>query len=847
LKNSIHLITAMSSLAKNSPAIAAIFFAAFLRAADALALANSAPANNSADAYSGISGPGEPAQGSGLGGWRSGREGVRYKGPHPKAGWQLDWDAKETSTDKVIELGLLPPIKPIWELHLRDTIITLGGDGIYYMTGSSGDNIWDRNDGIELWKSADLKKWDYAGLVWSLAKDATWQKGARYVWAPEIHYLKGKKIYVLTLCVGGGVNGTGFLVSSSGKPEGPYINPFKPDARITGGIDSTIFEDDDGKIYYTWGRGDTIYQLKDDLSGFADAPHHIELDSASQEKARVLGVRSGVGSEGPSLFKRNGKYLIGILAPAMKSLVKTSLIATASLLSVTFLHAADTPTNAPPASPTPPASAPVILTPKPAPTPRINGPKIFGVRPGSPFLYSIPATGDRPMTFAADGLPDGLKLDPATGRVTGSLMTPGEHKVMLRAKNALGAVEKPFRIVVGEEIALTPALGWNSYNCFGERVTQDLALRAARKMIALGLDRHGWTYVNMDDGWQGKRGGLNNALQADSERFTDIKAMVDEIHAMGLKAGLYSSPWVVTYGGKLGGSAENPEGTSQRWPGNAPKNKRVLPFAIGKYRFTYQNAKQFAEWGFDYLKLDWGPVEMPETKEMHQALRATGRDIVLSLSNNHIKNLFPIIGEVAPWAQSWRTTTDIRDVWGRVANDIGFAQDKWAPYCRPGHYNDADMLVVGHVGGWSSRTLHPSNLTPDEQYTHISLWCLLTSPLLIGTDLEKMDDFTLSLLTNDEVIDVNQDTLCMQAVRVGGAGDLKVYAKPLDDGSLAIGLFNAGTNTAPVTANWSDLKLTGQQRVRDLWRQKDVGVFADKFEAIVAPHGVALVKIEKTK
>jgi alpha-galactosidase len=504
--------------------------------------------------------------------------------------------------------------------------------------------------------------------------------------------------------------------------------------------------------------------------------------------------------------------------------------------------APSTPTQGQPSSNDIPQA--VVLTPRPTDTPRINGPKIFGVRPGSPFLYSIPATGDRPMTFSVTGLPAGLRLDPATGRISGMLKTPGEHKVTLRAKNALGSAEKPFRIVVGEEIALTPPMGWNSYNCFGVNITQDKALRAARAMIALGLDRHGWTYINMDDGWQArKRGGPLNALQADPQRFTDIKAMVDEIHAMGLKAGLYSSPWTVTYGNRLGGSSENPEGA---WDPNADfkakKNAKALPFAIGKYRFTYQDAQQFADWGFDYLKLDWGPVEAPETKEMHQALRLTRRDIVLSLSNNHIKSLFPIIAEVAPWAQSWRTTTDISDVWGRVANDIGFAQEKWASFARPGHYNDADMLVVGHVGGWSNQ-LRPSRLTPDEQYTHISLWCLLTSPLLIGCDMEKMDDFTLSLLTNDEVLDINQDTLCRQATQVAGQGDLKVYAKPLDDGSVAVGLFNVGSSEATVTADWSDLKLIGARRVRDLWRQKDLGTFEGKFEAAVPSHGVVLIKV----
>lgn len=497
-------------------------------------------------------------------------------------------------------------------------------------------------------------------------------------------------------------------------------------------------------------------------------------------------------------------------------------------------------TSSPPA---PTATAPYILTPKPAATPRLNNPKVFGVRPGAPFLYSIPATGDRPMTFAAEGLPKGLQLDSATGRITGTMEFPGEHIVTLRATNALGTAEKRFRIVVGEEIALTPSMGWNSYNCFGVKITQDKMLRAARAMIALGLDQHGWTYINMDDGWEGRRGGPLNALQPDPERIPDVHAMVEQIHAMGLKVGLYHTPWIISYGGRLGGSSENSEGA---WPAQADfkakKNARVLPFAIGPYRFTYQDAQQFADWGFDYLKYDWGPVEMPETKEMHQALRRTGRDIVLSLSNNHIKNLHAIVADVSPWAQSWRTTTDISDSWGRMAHDIGFAQEKWAPFARPGHFNDADMLVVGHVGGWRDET-RPTRLTPDEQYTHLSLWCLLASPLLIGCDMEKMDDFTLGLLTNDEVLEINQDSLGKQAVQVSGQGENKVYAKPLDDGSLAVGLFNLSSAPAKVTAVWPELKISGQQRIRDLWRQQDLGVFSDKFDATVPSHGVLFIRL----
>lgn len=485
------------------------------------------------------------------------------------------------------------------------------------------------------------------------------------------------------------------------------------------------------------------------------------------------------------------------------------------------------------------APLPASLTPTPSTAPRINGARIFGVRPGSPFLYSIPATGDRPMTFTADDLPVGLSLDAATGRITGMLRTPAEFNVTLRAKNHLGTAEKPFRIVVGEALALTPPLGWNSWNCWGREVSQEKVLRSARALVAAGLDRHGWSYVNIDDGWQGERGGPRQALQP-NEKFPDLKAMADEIHGLGLKVGIYSTPWTKSYAGHLGGSSENPDGREDdSFRAAAPRNRNVLPYAIGRYRFVEQDARQWAAWGVDYLKYDWGPVDVENTRAMATALRATGRDFVLSLSNNAARNIFGIVGDLAPLAQAWRTTTDINDNWSRVV-EIGFSQDSWARYQSPGHYNDADMLVVGQVG-WGSP--HPTKLTPDEQYTHISLWCLLGSPLLIGCDLEKLDAFTVGLLSNDEVLEINQDTLARQAVQVGGRGDLRVYAKLLDDGSWAVGLFNLGPDRATVAANWSDLKLAGPQRVRDLWRQKDLGVFPDRFETEVSAHGTVLVRL----
>ncbi len=489
-------------------------------------------------------------------------------------------------------------------------------------------------------------------------------------------------------------------------------------------------------------------------------------------------------------------------------------------------------------APEAPASAPVILTPPSPKTPLIHGPKIFGVRPGSPFLYTIPATGDRPMTFSADGLPAGLKLDETNGRITGALGQAGTFQVTLRAKNSLGAADRAFKIVVGDDIALTPPMGWNSWNCWGGGINQEKVLHSAHAMVKAGLDQHGWTYVNIDDGWQGARGGELNAIQPNPKAFPDIKGMVDEIHGMGLKAGIYSTPWVTSYAGHVGGSSENADGAwDHTTMTKGPKNQKVLPFAIGKYHFFTNDAKQWAAWGIDYLKYDWAPNELPETKEMEDALRASGRDIVLSLSNNTTNSLFNIIGDMSKVANCWRIGGDIGDSWGSIVGH-GFHQDKWAPFARPGHWNDPDMFEIGASGGGK-----PKRLTPDEQYAHVSQWCLVSAPLLLGCDLDHLDDFTVSLLNNDEVLDVNQDELGKEATSVSKQGDLEIYARPLADGTWVAGLFNLGNAPASVTLKWTDIGISGSQKVRDLWRQKDLGAFTDSFSSPVNPHGVVLVRV----
>ena len=268
--------------------------------------------------YEGVSGPGKPVQGDGLGGWVSGTAGTRYSGPDPRPEYIIDPTICDGSA---VKAGLVPPIIPAMELHLRDSQVTLGGDGYYYLCGSPGDNIWAYTKGIELWKSPDLKEWEYLGVVYDFDTAtekwvSRWHpkepKAARAVWAPEIHYIKGNYYIAFCMCRGG----CGILKSTSGKPEGPYRSAFAYDGPITGGIDATLFEDEDGSVYFSWGGGQKIARLKDDLSGFAEPFRTIEFEADTDPSHHRYtcvdkGAYDHIGHEGVTIFKHDGKYYMG--------------------------------------------------------------------------------------------------------------------------------------------------------------------------------------------------------------------------------------------------------------------------------------------------------------------------------------------------------------------------------------------------------------------------------------------------------------------------------------------------------------------------------------------------------
>jgi len=489
-----------------------------------------------------------------------------------------------------------------------------------------------------------------------------------------------------------------------------------------------------------------------------------------------------------------------------------------------------------------------ILTPPPFERPGITSARVFGVRPGHPFLYRISATGRRPMRFHATGLPQGLTLDAATGVITGRVEATGDHLLRLVATNDHGRDTATVRVCIGETIALTPPMGWNGWNSWAHRIDRDKVLASARAMVDKGLADHGWSYVNIDDTWQGVRSGSSHALQPNA-KFPDMAGMVDSIHAMGLKAGIYSTPYISTYAGYPGGSSDHPTGGET----HEMISKDRQPFMrIGPHRFEASDARQMAAWGFDFLKYDWR-MDVTSADRMFGALRNAGRDLVLSLSN-----IAPF-DKVRDWARTsnmYRTGPDIRDSWHSLYMNT-FTLDRWGPYAGPGHWSDPDMMILGNVS--IGPEMHPTRLTPDEQYSHVSLFALLSAPMLIGCPIEQLDDFTLALLTNDEVIAVDQDPLGSAARLVSDTLGVQTWLKPMSDGSWVIGLFHtAGYGRIPqsyfrwgdekptsYTLRLADIQLPGDWSVRDLWRQQDMGRASDGIRVDIPHHGVRLMRLRK--
>ena len=463
------------------------------------------------------------------------------------------------------------------------------------------------------------------------------------------------------------------------------------------------------------------------------------------------------------------------------------------------------------------------LTPPAPAAPRFNGAPVFGVTPGHPIIYRFPVSGERPMKFACDDLPEGLQLTVNDGVLSGNIAEAGDLTFTVTAENAKGKASQTFTLKVGKNlIGQTPPMGWNSWNCWGLSVSQEKVISSAQALIDKGLADHGYNYINIDDGWEAAERTPDGKLYA-NEKFPSMKGMIDWLHERGLKFGIYSTPGARTCGGYQG--------------------------SLG---YEKEDAEVYNEWGVDYLKYDWCSYENERRKNndwgfascvrpyllMQKYLRQQPRDIFYSLG--------PLGGtQVYLWGlycdgDSWRTAPDIEDTWKSI-RDVGFRlQVGLSKYSSVGHWNDPDMLVVGKVG-WGRGELRESRLTPDEQYTHITLWTILASNMLIGCDIAQMDDFTLNLLCNNEVNAINQDMLGKQADRVLQDGDIEVWSRPLADGSIAVGIFNLGDTDKKVDMKALIPAQEPAKVIRDVWRQKDLS--ADELNCTIPLHGCRYLKV----
>jgi len=367
------------------------------------------------------------------------------------------------------------------------------------------------------------------------------------------------------------------------------------------------------------------------------------------------------------------------------------------------------------------------------------------------------------------------------------------------------------RNVPSNGLALAPPMGWNSWNHFGININDSIVRTIADAMVSSGMAKAGYQYIIIDDGWEGGRDKNGNIYP--NSNFPDMKALADYVHSLGLKLGIYSSPGPKTCGGYE-----------------------------GSYGYEIEDAKTFASWGIDYLKYDWcGAMRIYDYskdnmqrayQKMGMALLECGRPIVYSICQYGSENVWE-------WGHSaggnlWRTTGDIDDSWGTIEK-IGFNQNKLAAFAGPGHWNDPDMLEVGN-----------GDLTIDENKAHFTLWCMLAAPLMAGNDLRNMSEETVAILTNPDLIAINQDELGIQGKRINEKDGIEIWSKPLKDEMIAIALFNRDNKMKQVSFDFNDLKLNkSPELLYDIWLKKETAIKKKQISFILPAHGVALFKTKK--
>ena len=467
-----------------------------------------------------------------------------------------------------------------------------------------------------------------------------------------------------------------------------------------------------------------------------------------------------------------------------------------------------------------------IATAKPfSGAPKINIASVFGASPNKPFILRIPVTGDRPIKYGAENLPAGLTLE--DNIITGAVLQEGDYEITLTAENTLGKAEKKVKLEIHPgNVLVTPLLGFTTWNAFGADVTQEDVENTAQKLVDLGITEYGYRYMNLDSGWQEKYGGEFDAVMP-NWKFPDMKKMTDKIHALGMKAGTYSTPMLTAWG-----CPKEFESIPGCTTGEPDLRFTMTNGGIGVERKERNNALQWNAWGFDYLKYDWRPTDTYNAELMRQELIKLDRDFGYCVTIRAIKEFSNYWSN---YVSSYRSCPDTHREWPNLIKIYRSYLD-FLDCVKKGHYPDLDLLDLGTCRCEAVR----GTFNEDEQITAYSVRAFLGSPIQISSTMENIDEFELSLYCNDEIIAINQDGSFHTAIPVyqdeKGDSILDVFEKELEDGSYAYALFNMGETKQKVLGRFA-----AKAQLRDVWAKEDLED-ARYLDLELMPHTVRIIK-----
>lgn len=463
--------------------------------------------------------------------------------------------------------------------------------------------------------------------------------------------------------------------------------------------------------------------------------------------------------------------------------------------------------------------------------PCFKGTRVFGATPDRDFRFSFSLCGSREelkFNVSKGVLPTGVILDGKTGVLAGRTKACGEYRMTVSAKNREGESSCDFTLVIGDNArSLTPPMGWTSWNALTDDVDQNRVMAAAKALVMKGLAAHGYQYVNVDSCWQGQRTANGTLALQPNSKFPDMAGLVQGVHSLGLKAGIYSTPMVTAWGSTpqmvYRGGSDYPLDRAYFHPHFG---------GCGSVGYEICDARQFAEWEFDWLKYDWPDTDVEHARRMRKALDATGRDIVMQLCTDC--KVSDAEG-FARYASSVRGNLDTHDDWRLMLGKHNCFRgvDPWLSSIRPGFWYDLDMLVVGSMRidrkEPSPRTGEPlppsfaNRLTRDELVSHFAWWAIVPCPLFLSCDLERIDDFTLELVTNDDLIAINQDYPAAPASYEDyESGSKRLWTRKLSDGRVVLGFFNLNGDV------WKVKRALGKAfSVRDVLSCGDLGRTAE--------------------